>query len=114
MPIATVDVEAMGRTLLMAFSMTDAQSAGGSVGANAILLIRQHPRSRQPLLQAQRRNPRTRSSLQRELLLRVSRAALVNIGLGKKPDFIRTALRATPNPISPTDGDHELTAVLLI
>jgi hypothetical protein len=44
----------------------------------------------------------------------VSRAALVNIGLGKKPDFIRTALRATPNPISPTDGDHELTAVLLI
>src|ERR1700687_1203203 len=92
--------------------LSDAESSGDFVGANAVLATYQQPHGGKPLFQRDRRILKHGADLERELLLGVIAVAAVDPRLRKVGYLLGVALRAADLAIGPADCDHELAAVL--
>jgi hypothetical protein len=95
--------------------LSDIKSAGNFARANTIFAIEDQPHCGQPLIQAERRLFKNGADLNRELPLRMPRAALPAELILEKADFLGAASRAhnAVFPLSPT-SDEIVQAVLLI
>ena len=70
-------------------------------GTDSVLVIADHPKSREPLIQTERRIFKDRSNLDTELRKRVAGLALPNAAGSNKTDVGRAATRADNNTVRP-------------
>jgi hypothetical protein len=87
----------------------DADGAMDFVGANAVLVVGNHPNGSQPLIEANGAVLKDRTDLHGELASGVLGLALPNPTGGDKPD-IRTSAGGAYNAVWPTQIDHEVKA----
>jgi hypothetical protein len=94
--------------------LSDAESGGDFVRANAVLAANEKPHGGKPLFQRDRGILKHGADLERELLLRMVAIAAIDPRLLKIGDFFRVALWTAYLAIGPADSDHELAAILEI
>src|SRR5437016_12509867 len=94
--------------------LSDTQSGGDFVGANAILAAYEQPHGGEPFLQWNWRVLENCPDLQRKLLARMLLVAFPDAGIGKILHFFRVALGAADFAILPAICNHELLAVLKV
>jgi hypothetical protein len=87
---------------------------GKLIGTDAVLAVGKQPRGRKPLFQTDRRILKDSPYFEGEFLFRMFPIAPIKLGLFEVCYLLRIADRAFHDSIGPTNGQHELTAILSV